>query len=67
MPPFMPTGSGELRLITEKYFASGWCVAMAAVDCSGTSWKALVTCTPIVSASSRRITLAWSSRSGQAG
>src|SRR6185437_4780926 len=50
-----------------KYFASGWCTISASVDCSGASWNSSDSVTPIRSASSNRITLALSSRSGQAG
>ena len=50
-----------------KYLASGWCVMMASVDCSGASWNSSDSVTPIRPGSSSRITLALSSRSGQAG
>ena len=51
----------------EKYLASGWNVIRASVDCSGSSWNSSDRATPIRSGRRRRMTLARSSRSGQAG
>ena len=69
--PSMSNSTRLQRLLAwasgEKYFASGWMVISASVDCSGTSWNSSDSATPIRSGRSSRITLARSSRSGQAG
>ena len=52
---------------TTKYFASGWGTMIADVLCSGSSWNSSVSFTPMRWSSSRSSSLAWSSRSGQAG
>src|SRR5947209_3679229 len=53
---------------TTKYFACGWCTTMAEVDCSGSMWKPVVRCTPMVSSGlSTAKSFVWSSRLGHAG
>lgn len=49
-----------------KYFASGWWITIASVDCSGCSWNSSERWTPMRSGWSRSAILARSSRFGQA-
>ena len=52
---------------TTKYFASGWGTMIAEVLCSGSSWNSSVSFMPIRCSSRSSSSLAWSSKSGQAG
>lgn len=72
-PPGFHRGGGPARRAAAypaqralKYFASGWWMTMASVDCSGWSWNSSESWTPMRSGSSSSAILARSSRSGQA-
>lgn len=58
------TRGGRQRAL--KYFASGWWMTIASVDCSGWSWNSSDSFTPIRSGSRSSAIFARSSRSGQA-
>ena len=63
---YVPHGACGRAHRALKYFASGWWMTIASVDCSGWSWNSSDSWTPIRSGSSSSAILARSSRSGQA-